>query len=160
MFVDDFVLPARTRYMESFESKHSNHTLSAGIAQEIGLELPSLRLDSQAKYGEWQLVAVDGWVGAFVGVRLYLAGLMPRWAFSHRFWHTHHLQLPPYSTHPTQCPPPLLSPSPWAGALSRGDASIFMRFPPADYREKIWDHAAGSIVVEEAGGKISDATGG
>jgi hypothetical protein len=47
-----------------------------------------------------------------------------------------------------------------AGALSRGDASIFMRFPPVAYREKIWDHCAGSIVVEEAGGKISDATGG
>lgn len=78
MFVDDFVPPARTRYMESFESKHSNHTLSAGIAQEIGLELPSLRLDSQAKYGEWQVVAVGALVGAFVGVELCLAGLAPQ----------------------------------------------------------------------------------
>lgn len=43
------LLPAR--YMESFETKHSNHSLAAGIAEEIGLELPSLRLDSQAKYG-------------------------------------------------------------------------------------------------------------
>jgi hypothetical protein len=49
--------------------------------------------------------------------------------------------------------------APAAGALSRGDASIFMRFPPVSYREKIWDHCAGSIVVEEAGGKITDATG-
>jgi hypothetical protein len=45
------------------------------------------------------------------------------------------------------------------GALSRGDASIFMRFPPATYREKIWDHCAGAIIVEEAGGRITDATG-
>lgn len=35
-----------------------------------------------------------------------------------------------------------------------------MRFPPVTYREKIWDHCAGSIVVEEAGGKITDAAGG
>jgi 3'-phosphoadenosine 5'-phosphosulfate (PAPS) 3'-phosphatase len=28
-----------------------------------------------------------------------------------------------------------------------------------DYREKIWDHAAGSIIVEEAGGKVTDFKG-
>lgn len=83
------------RYMESFESRHSNHELSFAIAEEVGIELPSLRIDSQAKYG----------------------------------------------------------------ALSRGDASIFMRFPPASYHEKIWDHAAGAIIVTEAGACISDANG-
>jgi 3'-phosphoadenosine 5'-phosphosulfate (PAPS) 3'-phosphatase len=41
-----------------------------------------------------------------------------------------------------------------AGLLSRGDAGIFMRFPPASYREKIWDHCAGFLIVEEAGGKV------
>ena len=45
------------------------------------------------------------------------------------------------------------------GALSRGDASIFMRFPPATYREKIWDHCAGVAVVQEAGAVITDAMG-
>jgi 3'(2'), 5'-bisphosphate nucleotidase/inositol polyphosphate 1-phosphatase len=54
------------------------------VAAEIGLQLPSLRLDSQAKYG----------------------------------------------------------------ALSRGDASIFMRFPDPSYREKIWDHCAGVAIIE------------
>lgn len=34
-----------------------------------------------------------------------------------------------------------------------------MRFPPGDYREKIWDHCAGSVVVEAAGGCVSDALG-
>lgn len=33
------------------------------------------------------------------------------------------------------------------GALSRGDGAIYLRFPRNGYREKIWDHAAGSIVV-------------
>ncbi|CAO2814031.1 unnamed protein product [Amaranthus hypochondriacus] len=45
------------------------------------------------------------------------------------------------------------------GALSRGDGAIYLRFPHAGYREKIWDHAAGAIVVTEAGGVVSDAAG-
>lgn len=45
-------------------------------------------------------------------------------------------------------------------ALARGDASIYMRLPRSlKYREKIWDHAAGAIIVEEAGGKVSDFKG-
>ena len=34
-----------------------------------------------------------------------------------------------------------------------------MRFQPEGYREKVWDHAAGAIVIEESGGVISDASG-
>ena len=33
------------------------------------------------------------------------------------------------------------------GALARGDGAIYLRFPHKGYKEKIWDHAAGSIVV-------------
>eukprot|EP00268_Persea_americana_P016591 TRINITY_DN17869_c0_g1_i4.p1 TRINITY_DN17869_c0_g1~~TRINITY_DN17869_c0_g1_i4.p1 ORF type:complete len:314 (+),score=81.99 TRINITY_DN17869_c0_g1_i4:109-1050(+) len=33
------------------------------------------------------------------------------------------------------------------GALARGDGAIYLRFPHEGYREKIWDHAAGCIVV-------------
>ena len=83
--------------------------------------------------------------------------------------------------------------------MARGDADLYLRFPPADYSEKarkraqtgadglradrafrlrrlplpcvlltsplflaahqIWDHAAGSIIVEEAGGVMQDAAG-
>ncbi|KAG6396230.1 hypothetical protein SASPL_142375 [Salvia splendens] len=45
------------------------------------------------------------------------------------------------------------------GALSRGDGSIYLRFPRRGYVEKIWDHAAGYIVVAEAGGVVNDAGG-
>ncbi|KAG9457218.1 hypothetical protein H6P81_001726 [Aristolochia fimbriata] len=45
------------------------------------------------------------------------------------------------------------------GALSRGEGAIYLRFPHKGYREKIWDHAAGCIVVTEAGGIVSDAAG-
>jgi 3'(2'), 5'-bisphosphate nucleotidase len=46
------------------------------------------------------------------------------------------------------------------GAVARGDASIYLRLPTrADYQEKIWDHAAGKFVVEQAGGRVTDVTG-
>ena len=45
-------------------------------------------------------------------------------------------------------------------AVSRGDAEIYLRLPTKPgYREKIWDHAAGMIVVEEAGGTVTDVAG-
>lgn len=45
-------------------------------------------------------------------------------------------------------------------AVARGDASIYLRLPrSASYREKIWDHAAGVIIVQEAGGRVSDFSG-
>ncbi len=46
-----------------------------------------------------------------------------------------------------------------AGALARGDAAIFMRFPAKTYREKIWDHCAGAIIIQESGAIVSDAAG-
>ncbi len=45
-------------------------------------------------------------------------------------------------------------------AVARGDASIYLRLPTKPgYQEKIWDHAAGALVVEEAGGKLTDVDG-
>lgn len=46
------------------------------------------------------------------------------------------------------------------GAVARGDASIYLRLPTGrDYEEKIWDHAAGWLVVTESGGRVSDICG-
>ncbi len=45
-------------------------------------------------------------------------------------------------------------------AVARGDASIYLRLPTrADYQEKIWDHAAGALLMTEAGGTVTDARG-
>ncbi|KAF5728015.1 PAP-specific phosphatase HAL2-like [Tripterygium wilfordii] len=44
-------------------------------------------------------------------------------------------------------------------AIARGDAEIFMKFARSGYKEKIWDHAAGVVIVEEAGGVVTDAGG-
>lgn len=48
------------------------------------------------------------------------------------------------------------------GAVASGAAALYLRLPSPkkpDYRENIWDHAAGAIVVEEAGGRVTDMYG-
>jgi 3'(2'), 5'-bisphosphate nucleotidase len=86
------------RFVESVEAAHGNQPLQRAIARAVGISQPSLRMDSQAKYG----------------------------------------------------------------AVARGDAALYLRLPSAsspDYREKIWDHAAGALIVEEAGGRVTDMHG-
>jgi len=86
------------RLCESFESGHADHEGHHRVAGRLGITAPSIRMDSQAKYG----------------------------------------------------------------IVARGDASIYLRIPnpnTPDYREKAWDHAAGSIIIEEAGGKVTDVSG-
>lgn len=88
--------PAAARFCESVESGHSAHSVSAQIAEKLGITASPVRLDSQAKYA----------------------------------------------------------------VVARGEADAYLRLPTkADYREMIWDHAGGVIVVEEAGGKVTDVTG-
>ena len=44
--------------------------------------------------------------------------------------------------------------------VGRGQADAYLRLPTrADYVEKIWDHAAGKLVAEQAGAKVSDIYG-
>lgn len=46
--------------------------------------------------------------------------------------------------------------------VGSGNAEIYLRIPnpkSPDYKEKIWDHAAGSIIVKEAGGIVTDIDG-
>ncbi|KAK9473881.1 uncharacterized protein V1510DRAFT_412959 [Dipodascopsis tothii] len=45
-------------------------------------------------------------------------------------------------------------------SIARGDGDIYLRLPvSATYQEKIWDHAAGNVLVAEAGGIVSDMHG-
>lgn len=86
------------RFVESVEAAHGDQSLQSAIAQKAGITSPSLRMDSQAKYG----------------------------------------------------------------AVASGSAALYLRLPSPkqpNYRENIWDHAAGVIVVEEAGGRTSDMYG-
>ncbi len=44
--------------------------------------------------------------------------------------------------------------------VGRGEAEMYMRLPSRPgYIEKIWDHAAGALVVTEAGGMVTDIHG-
>jgi 3'(2'), 5'-bisphosphate nucleotidase len=48
------------------------------------------------------------------------------------------------------------------GIVARGEAVLYLRIPAPsepDYKENVWDHAAGTIITEEAGGKVTDALG-
>ncbi|MBI1880260.1 MAG: 3'(2'),5'-bisphosphate nucleotidase [Chloroflexi bacterium] len=89
---------AGLRFAESVEAAHGDQARQEAIAQATGITQPSLRMDSQAKYG----------------------------------------------------------------IVACGDAALYLRLPSPkspDYRENIWDHAAGSLIVEEAGGRVTDMYG-
>lgn len=46
------------------------------------------------------------------------------------------------------------------GSIARGAGDLYLRLPVRkDYEEKIWDHAAGDLIVREAGGEVTDAEG-
>ncbi|KAL6857699.1 3'(2'),5'-bisphosphate nucleotidase [Amphichorda felina] len=89
-------LLADATFCESVEAGHSAHGDQAAIAQKLGITKPSVRMDSQAKYG----------------------------------------------------------------SIARGAGDIYLRLPvKATYQEKIWDHAAGDLIVREAGGQVTDIHG-
>lgn len=45
-------------------------------------------------------------------------------------------------------------------SIARGAGDIYLRLPVSkSYEEKIWDHAAGDLIVREAGGVVTDAQG-
>ena len=42
--------------------------------------------------------------------------------------------------------------------VAAGEAHVLLRLPREGYVENIWDHS-GALVVEEAGGKVTDTEG-
>ncbi len=90
--------PSEAVITESVELDHADHLTHQHLAEKLNIFKPSLRMDSQAKYG----------------------------------------------------------------ILARGEATLYLRVPSSSepgYKENIWDHAAGSIIAEEAGGKVTDVLG-
>jgi hypothetical protein len=154
--VDDVAGTSGARFMESFESRHSDHSFTAQVVRSWGAAGGGGGVLRPQRAAVFALRPVKA------STLLRCAPLM--WA-----------PLPPPSLRrdrPRPRPvrrqaevlgvtrPPLRMDSQVKyGLLSRGDASIFMRFPPPSYREKIWDHCAGFVIVEEAGGKVTDAGG-
>ena len=90
--------PSEAIITESVEPDHADHLAHQGLAQKLNISKPSLRMDSQTKYG----------------------------------------------------------------ILARGEVTLYLRVPSPsepEYKENIWDHAAGSIIAEEAGGRVTDVLG-
>jgi 3'(2'), 5'-bisphosphate nucleotidase len=90
--------PSEATITESVEPNHADHLTHQRLAKRLNILKPSIRMDSQAKYG----------------------------------------------------------------ILARGEVTLYLRVPsPAEpgYKENIWDHAAGSIIAEEAGGRVTDVLG-
>ena len=44
--------------------------------------------------------------------------------------------------------------------IAAGVSDLLMRFPPdANFHDSVWDHAAGALLIEEAGGRVTDLVG-
>jgi 3'(2'), 5'-bisphosphate nucleotidase len=57
-------------------------------------------------------------------------------------------------------PPDRLDSQAKYAVVARGEASLYLRHSlNRDYREKVWDHAAGVLVTQEAGGRVTDVSG-
>jgi 3'(2'), 5'-bisphosphate nucleotidase len=98
IFVSKTRSPSEAVMTESVEPDHADHLTHQRLGWKLNIPKPSLRMDSQAKYG----------------------------------------------------------------ILARGEVTLYLRVPsPAEpgYKENIWDHAAGSIIAEEAGGRVTDVMG-
>jgi 3'(2'), 5'-bisphosphate nucleotidase len=98
IFVSKVTSPSEAVITESVEPDHADHLAHRRLAQKLNISKPSLRMDSQAKYG----------------------------------------------------------------VLARGEVTLYLRVPSSaepGYKENIWDHAAGSIIAEEAGGRVTDVRG-
>ena len=90
--------PFEATITESVEADHADHVTHQRLAERLNITKPSVRMDSQAKYG----------------------------------------------------------------ILARGEVTLYLRVPSSaepGYKENIWDHAAGAIIAEEAGGKVTDILG-
>jgi 3'(2'), 5'-bisphosphate nucleotidase len=59
-----------------------------------------------------------------------------------------------------KAPPTLMDSQAKHAVIAAGEADLLIRLPATrEFRDKIWDQAAGSLMVEEAGGRVTDLHG-
>jgi 3'(2'), 5'-bisphosphate nucleotidase len=75
--------------------------------------------------------------------------------------HSHHQAAADLARHLSMSVPPCrLDSQAKYGVVARGDGDVYLRLPRDPVRrERVWDHAAGALVVAEAGGRVTDARG-
>jgi 3'(2'), 5'-bisphosphate nucleotidase len=57
-------------------------------------------------------------------------------------------------------PPDRLDSQAKYAVVARGEAALYLRHSlNREYREKVWDHASGVLITEEAGGRVTDVHG-
>ena len=57
-------------------------------------------------------------------------------------------------------PPDRLDSQAKYAVVARGDAVLYLRHSlNREYREKVWDHSAGVLITQEAGGRVTDVAG-
>jgi 3'(2'), 5'-bisphosphate nucleotidase len=60
----------------------------------------------------------------------------------------------------TVAPPLLMDGQAKHVTVAAGSSDLLIRFPPdAQFHEAVWDQAAGSLLIEEAGGRVTDLRG-
>jgi 3'(2'), 5'-bisphosphate nucleotidase len=65
-----------------------------------------------------------------------------------------------FRTLAVEVPPVLMDSQAKHAVIAAGEADLLLRLPArSDFRDKIWDQAAGAIIVEEAGGRVTDVRG-
>lgn len=76
----------------------------------------------------------------------------------------HHIDLPAFNQVTRalgfRVPPTPMDSQAKHALLAAGQGELLLRIPARpDFRDKIWDHAAGTLILEEAGGRVTDLLG-
>jgi HAL2 family 3'(2'),5'-bisphosphate nucleotidase len=127
-----------------------------------------------------QPAAATGWIACAVRARGAFAASLreqealrplhvsacrdPRLARVLRSFEPAHINLPRFDAIlqflGAEVPPALMDSQAKHALVAAGGADLLIRVPAArSFRDKIWDQAAGSLIVEEAGGRVTDLNG-
>jgi 3'(2'), 5'-bisphosphate nucleotidase len=111
--------------------------------------------------GAWEMSLAEGSVPAPISVSGQKAPAGIRFCESVEAAHSSHGDAARIAKHlAIQAEPARLDSQAKYAVVARGEAEAYLRLPRDDkYREKIWDHAAGLLVVTEAGGSVTDIHG-
>jgi 3'(2'), 5'-bisphosphate nucleotidase len=142
-------------------------------AVEVGvLACPALpRIDHPANHGGWMACAARG-RGAFAASLqderfspLHVSACRdPRAARVLRSFEAEHIDLARFNVIVealgVRTPPVLMDSQAKHAVIAAGGADLLIRVPATKmFRDKIWDQAAGSLIIEEAGGRVTDLNG-
>jgi len=135
--------------------------LTDGYKQEVGG--PGSLIVAQRGHGTWTTKLTGGLEFTRLSVSDVSESSQARFLRSYEAGHTNVSQLDMVAAEMgVEAEPVRLDSQAKYGILAAGAGDALFRLISAkmpDYKEKVWDQAAGSIVCEEAGGKVTDLDG-